>query len=356
MTHGFAFAAVAAATAAWTLLPFVPALRELLRPTDAAPLTMVGRDSGDITHFADGFRAFLDRHPELLEPTRAAGDVGTLGDGSGFARVASADGWERLPRGARGEITALVVVDAPLALPDGEVFAAEVYARQPLRGGVGATYRALLADAECVLPEDSVATRWVHARGPLDVGGDSALHNRASSDTRITMAPGVRFDRLGAPLIEVAADGLAPERERAPAAAAEGAPDAYHWIDGDLALPAGAVLRGHVVVRGAATLGRDARIIGSLKAHGRVSLDVGAVVTAALVTRLDVRLGESSCVGGPVIAEGDVELLPWARVGCFGAPTTVTCRRLTMRPGARICGRVATREGGRALGRPDAAA
>lgn len=55
------FLLLLAATAAWVLLPLIPALRELLRPTDAEPLNAVGHDAGDLTVFADGFRDYLAR-------------------------------------------------------------------------------------------------------------------------------------------------------------------------------------------------------------------------------------------------------------------------------------------------------
>src|SRR5688500_16219464 len=206
MTDVVAFAVLLVVAAAWMLLPFVPAIRELVRPTDAVPLGMVGRDAGDITYFAQGFGQFVDRQPALAHATAAHPPhppLGALRDGSAYARVTSDDMWASLPRGSAREVTALVVVDAPLALPSGEVFAAEVYARAPARGGLGTTYRAVLADDVLHLPSRSVVLRWVHARGALYVGRDSTLHNRASSDDRITLSHDVRFERLGAPLIEV---------------------------------------------------------------------------------------------------------------------------------------------------------
>jgi len=369
MNGAIVFGGMLLGTSVWVLLPFIPALRELLRPTDASPLQMVGRDSGDITHFARGFRLFLDRQPALRGGAADGGAedaLGRLEDGAPFARVATAAMWERVPRGPQHEITALVVLDSSLALPDGEVFAAEVYARRPMCGGAGTTYRAVLADDDCRLPGNSVVLRWIHANGPLDVGPDSALYNRASSDDRITMSHDVRFDRLGAPVIEVAAYGPRPVAEAAPerttfvpaaTAPSSGAQRAqhpvsmrpgeeYHWIDGDFELPAGTMLRGHVIVRGAATVRRGALLDGSLKTHHSVTIERGATVSGAVVSREDVAVGDEAVVGGPVIAEGDVVLCPWSTVGDVDGPTTVTCRTLTLTAGSRVHGRVATRDGG----------
>jgi len=50
------FLLLLAATAGWILLPLLPAIRELVAPTDAEPLNAVGHDAGDLTVFADAWR------------------------------------------------------------------------------------------------------------------------------------------------------------------------------------------------------------------------------------------------------------------------------------------------------------
>jgi hypothetical protein len=358
-----AFAVVLVVAAAWALLPFVPAIRELLRPTDATPLGMVGRDAGDITFFAHGFRQFVARQ-RALAPVHAPGHapedaVGSLEDGSPFARVTSADAWARLPRGASQEVTALVVVDAPLSLPNDAVFATELYARVPARGGLGAMYRAVLADDVFHLATRSTVLRWIHAHGALYVGGHSRLHNRASSDERITLSRDVAFDRLGAPVIEVVCGEARPtpppavaanlERRAAALSAArrdEHPPAPTRRVDGDFEVAEDTVSDGDVIARGDVIVRRGATLRGSVKSHGDAVIEAGAVVTGAVVSRHDVRLGSGSYAGGPLIAEGDCVIGRWAQVGDVESPTSVTCRRLTLSPGARVHGRVAPREGG----------
>ncbi|AHG91756.1 hypothetical protein J421_4219 [Gemmatirosa kalamazoonensis] len=357
MTGLLPFLVLLLGTCVWALLPFVPAVRELLRPTDAVPLGMVGRDSGDITYFATGFRAFLERHPILSSGSDPANVTGTLADGAPYARVATPGLWTQLPRGEHEEITAVVVLDGRMAVPPSQVFAAEVYARQPMLGGVGTTYRAVLCDDVCHLLSRSVVLRWIHARRALCVGRGSTLYNRASSDDRITLSSDVRFDRLGAPIIEVAGDGSRPSPPtptRTPyeppstmtRVLGEGAAVPFYRVEGDFVLPEATVLRGNVVVRGTAVVQRGARLEGSLKAHRDVRVEAGGEVTDALVSRRDVTVEEWGVVGGPLVAERDCALGRWSRVGDVGSPTTIACRRLTLSAGCRVHGRVSTRGGG----------
>jgi hypothetical protein len=55
------FLALLGLTLLWLLLPLLPALRELARPTDVAPLKVVDRSSGYVAYFARNFRQYLDR-------------------------------------------------------------------------------------------------------------------------------------------------------------------------------------------------------------------------------------------------------------------------------------------------------
>ena len=51
------FLALLGVTLAWLLLPMLPALRELMRPTDTAPLQVVDRSAGYVAYFARNFRS-----------------------------------------------------------------------------------------------------------------------------------------------------------------------------------------------------------------------------------------------------------------------------------------------------------
>jgi hypothetical protein len=52
MTPGLTFVLVFVAAVVWFLLPLIPALRELLWPTDIAPLKVMGRDAANVALFA----------------------------------------------------------------------------------------------------------------------------------------------------------------------------------------------------------------------------------------------------------------------------------------------------------------
>lgn len=353
MTPLVAFLLLLAGTLSWFLLPLLPALRELFRPTDIMPLQVVGRDAADVALFARGFQAYLTRQLGRLPTDAPAELLGKLPDGTPFCRG------PRLPEDLAAQATRddgldrVVVLSSAAALPGGGTFLREVYAQAAVAGGPSTIYRALLGDASLTLGPDSTVLRWIHARGELLVGDHSLLAGRASSDQAIRLGTGVSFDRLAAPRIVVAGGSEVPDlADAAPPSAFALPPDRarpigdHARVEGDLALPPGARYAGHLVVTGSLELGPGAQVTGNVKAHGPVTIADGAVVAGAVVSRISVTTGLRARVDGPVVAEMAVSLGPGTVVGEPQRPTSIAAPRVTAEAGVTLHGLVTATEGG----------
>lgn len=348
-----AFLLLLSFTIVWFLLPLIPAIRELLRPTDITPLQVVDRDAADVSLFARRFREYLTQQLQTL-PAESAGETeAVLNDGTPVFRG------RKLPDSLRNQslttegLRHLVVFNGPTALPGGELFLNEIFTTHSFVGGPQAVYRAILGDAGITLGPSSTVLRWVHARTELLVGDGSTLAGRASADTAIRMGAGVSFDRLSAPRIVV---GGGAELVEVPAAnpVEFALPDEgvmaigdHHRVEGDLTIPAGALLRSDLVVTGNVRLDGGAQLVGSLKAHGDVHLADGAVVDGAVVTRQRVVTGLRAVVGGPIIAEDEVALGPGTVIGQQHYPTSIAAPRISLARGVVVHGLVtSTSKGG----------
>jgi len=336
----------------WLLLPMLPALREIVRPTDVAPLKVVDRSSGYVAYFARNFRQYLDRQMAALPTEAQAGDyVGKLPDGTQFIRV------HKSPAGLSHEADAgtqnrLVVVDTPMTLQNDEIFLMEVYARAPTIGGEGSVYRAIYADRELGLGERSTVLRWAHAGGTLGVGSHSVLRGRITSDTDVVLGGNVVFERIGAPVISVGT-------VRVPSPAPVGElrswqlpPEArkigdHYRIDGDLQIPAGARIATSMVVTGTLAIGAGALIEGSVKAHGDIELADGVQVRGAVVARGRIMVGAAALLNGPVIAEGRIRIGHGSVVGGPDLPATVSAPEVELMAGATVYGQISAPMGGR---------
>ncbi len=340
------FLAVLAVTLAWFLLPLLPALRELLRPTDTTPLSVVERDAANLAYFADRFRLWITAQLAGLPLEIPEGDYyGRLPSGTGFVRVRNLP--EVLSRGPRpdGAHDRVIVTEAPVTLVGRETFLLEVYATAPWTGGPETTLRALYGTADVRLGSRSTVTRWVHSEGVLLVEDGSLLFGRASSASAIRLGTGVRFERIGAPRIEVGPAhprGTPEAVERTawiPPERARTVGDHLH-VDGDAELPAGTEHRGDLVVAGTLTIGAEARVEGSVKAHRSIQVGRGGTITGSVVSRTTIKTAGDVAIGGPVIAEDEILLGEGTMVGGPGRETTVVAPLVTLAPGVVVFGQV----------------
>jgi cytoskeletal protein CcmA (bactofilin family) len=330
----------------------IPALMELFRPTDIAPLKVVDRSSGYVAYFARNFRQYLEKQTAALPREAQAGDFfGLLPDGTQFLRVhKTADALTR--EAEEGTQSRLVVVDTPLTLKGGETFLMEVYARAPLVGGPGAVYRAVYAEQELTLGDRSRVLRWAHAGGRMVVGAHSVLRGRITSDTAVMLSGDVVFERIGAPVIAV---GAVQEPPPTPPSL----PKAFKFpkgarrvgdhvrVEGDLDVPEGLRVTSSVVVSGRLRIGLGAIVEGSVKAHGDVDLADEAQVKGAVVTRTRLMTGTGAWIAGPAIAEERVRLGKNTLVGGPDLPATVSAPEVELATGATVYGQISAPKGAR---------
>lgn len=346
------FLALFAVTLVWFLLPLIPALVELLRPTDIAPLQVVDRSSGYVAYFARNFRSYLEKQIAALPTEAQAGDfVGKLPDGTQFIRVhKSAEGLTH--EADAGTQNRLVVLDTPLTLPGNEMFLMEVYARATLIGGPNAVYRAIYAERDLGLGEASKILRWAHAGGTLGVSGHSVLRGRVTADKRVVLGHNVVFERIGAPVISVARENEPPPpppsnpREFRLPEGSRRVGD-HMRVTGDLDIPEGVRFMSSLVVSGTLRIGMGAIVEGSVKAHRDVELADEAQVRGAVVARRRIMVGAAAWIGGPVIAEERIRLGRDVVVGSPDMPATVSAPEVELANGATVYGQISAPMGGR---------
>ncbi len=344
------FLALLGVTLLWFLLPLIPALRELYRPTDIAPLKVVDRSSGHVAYFARNFKQYLER---ALPVEAGAGDYsGRMLEGTEFMRVNLRP--TAITEAEQRTHNRIVVFDTPLTLEGRETFLLEVYARAAMVFGPRTVFRAVYGEHDLALGEETQVLRWTHATGKLTVGAHSELRGRVSSDAAVQLGSDVGFDRIGAPVISA---GAAQEPPPPPPAT----PQAYRLpegarevgdhvrIEGDLAIPEGVQVTASLVVAGRLRLGLGAIVNGSVKAHREIVLGDEAQITGSVVSRTRITMGQAAWIGGSAIAERSVRLGKDAVVGSPTQPATVAATDVELVNGATVYGQISAMRGARTL-------
>jgi len=335
-----------------TLLPLIPALIELRRKSDAAPLNVIQQHAGEIRYFAQSFRSYMQELEPVLRQCAASGTnaSGVLPHGDEYVALGRGDG-ELLQALAERDATHPVVIVAGVDLlaPAATTFSREVFSSGRFLGGEKSNYRAILAEREVHLGASSCVMRWVHAVGPLTAERGCKLYGRASSDAAIRLHADCSFLRLNAPRIEI---GEAANPSVLPATSpADLSPQTTHrfFHDGDFEIQPDEVIRGNLVVRGRLRIGSGARVSGSVKSTKDMTLENGVAIAGSLISAQGMRIGRDCAVHGPVIAEHAIFIAAETCCGNAQNPTTVSAPEIEIEEGAQVFGTLWARESGRVV-------
>jgi hypothetical protein len=349
-------------TAALLALPATPALYELWKRSDAAPLP-TSRHDGRIANFADVFHSRLEPLLPQLEQCHTKREVSrTCIDGMQVLLV-GAENFDFHPSLAEG--VAAVMLCQTALIPAGRVVEADVHTDSTLHLGEGSALRAARGASDIILGRNSVVLRWLHAEGTIRLRPGSTAYGRLSAGRSIRLERGCGFERMHAPQILTldSHEGDADQRDTRslPSKAhdcqtqedacnvAQPAPDERDAftpsrkrlrIRGDFVLSAGETLNANVIATGELHLGPGARLFGTAKSHKDTVIEEGACVHGGIVCGGTVWLGPRSFVAGPVLAEADVIIAHGTQVGEPNALTTISSCGTRIAAGCQFHGTV----------------
>ncbi|MBK6660980.1 MAG: polymer-forming cytoskeletal protein [Proteobacteria bacterium] len=339
--------------------PFMPALREWLNGSDAAPLVVVREQDTNIRHFAASFfdqiQNFFER--EGIDPLSPPPDYeGEFRPGQRFLLLGpdSRPQWSDEIRRTR-LVDTLLIGCGDLMVEGGYVYEQEIYCGGQLYGGANATFRAVYAGTDLVLGQNCTVARWLHSQGHVHIGRDCTVYGRISSTSSITLAPGTRFQRLNAEVVRFASDaavagGLNMQR---PPPIPWTLPKAVRHLDehtvavaSDLKLYTATRVDSHLVADGRLEIGTSSELNGNIKARTALVLGAGCVVRGALVCPGPITIGPGCLVKGPVVSESTISIAAGSVIGTPGLATTVTAPRIRVESGCQVSGTLwATAEG-----------
>ncbi|RYG09477.1 MAG: polymer-forming cytoskeletal protein [Burkholderiales bacterium] len=318
-------------------LPFIPAVREWLRPTDASALPVSAQYTSDIDHFAR--RLHADVSARMGEgPSTGYED---------FDVLFSADIGELATARKR------VIVDGSVHSAQPLRSTQPVYVRGDLHAAAESRLPALYASGDIHLGAESVVHDWAHANGVLRIGDRGVALRRVSAGKAVMLGEEAWFERLQAPAIyfgkpDESLFGLQnPPADPVPATASYAdlpdavrqTPDLY-FIRGNCSLPPGKVFHGSLVVTGFLVIGEGTTVVGDIKAREGASIGPGAWVQGAITCDKRIYVFSGARTLGPVVSETDILIGEGAVIGLARAETTVSARNIIAEAGSVVHGSV----------------
>jgi predicted acyltransferase (DUF342 family) len=328
------YTAFALVCLAFLTMPFVPAVREWLYPTDAVALPISANYTSDIDHFARRLRADV------------AAKLG-LGNSTGYEDFDFVDNpVERMDwSGASRRLISRSSIDVATPIRS----ARPLYVEGDIHTGAESAFSALYASGDIDLNAGSKVHDWAHAEGVLRLGHNSVALRRISAGVAIELGNEAWFERLHAPVVHF---GSGNTREPAPDEAGQtpssyaDLPDAVQQtpslfvIRGNCALPAKRLYHGSLVVTGFLTIGAGTTVIGDIKARHGVSIGPRAWLQGAVTCEKRVYVFRDARVFGPVISESDILIGSDAVIGLPEAHTTVSAANIIVENGVVVHGTV----------------
>ena len=339
-------------------LPLLPALVELRRKTDALPLSVVQQNAGEIRHFANSFRTYIQGLEPILQRCVDSGTTatGTLADGEEYVVMGRVDEPHLRLFEKRDPVRpVLIMAGVDLVVPPEATFSKDIYARGQFEGGEKSSYRAVLGERNVHMGEASHVLRWVHAVGEFTAGLGCKLYGRASSDLLIRLQTDCSFLRMNAPRIETGRAASNPEETPQESAkpSSPGLRKSQRFLhDGDFEVHAGEVVNSNLVIRGRLHIHSGARICGSVKSVKDMVIEDGVSVEGSLISARKMRIGPGCAIHGPVIAERELAIAAGTRCGTGQYPTTVSAPWIELEEGVVVFGTVWARESGRVVASP----
>ena len=337
------------------MLLLVPALVELRRKSDALPLNVVQQNAGEIRHFANSFRTYIQGLEPIMQRCAASGttDTGTLPDNEEYVVLGRADEPLVLALQRRdADRPVVIAAGVDLIVPAGGTFSRDIYAGGQFIGGDKNNYRAILGEKSVRLGDASQVMRWVHAAGEFTAGLGSRLNGRVSSNTLIRLHSDCSFLRLNAPRIEIGPatmPGDAISSNSILPAHGDSAPSQRFLHDGDFEVPAGRVISSNIVIRGKLRIRSGARVCGSVKSEKGIVLEDGVSVEGSLISASQMSIGPHCSIHGPVVAERELTIATGTRCGTLEHPTTVSAPLINVEEGVAVFGTLWARERGQVV-------
>jgi len=337
------------ATTALAALPLTPALRELRRREDAAPLP-TRSDDGDIRSFAHSFRRYIE--PALADLDQAALAKETRS-------ITLADGSPALVLGGRGAcdfagrtVEQIVLCAHDAFLPPQVSFTRDLFVRGRLVGGADNVIRAAMVDGDASLGDRTIVLRWLHVQGSLTANSGCQFFGRVSADKLISLGYGCRFERISGPAIIAGLDEVPGYLERLQHTGNRSTIDRRFGrlrVNGEVHLATGDVVQGHIVALGNVRIDAGAQVTGSVKSHHDIHLGGGVEVHGAITSSGRLEISEKCFVRGPLLCEQEVVIGTGTQIGSPECATTISAPRIRIAPGAVVYGTLWAREFGEVM-------
>ncbi|MBN2320800.1 MAG: hypothetical protein JXR49_17100 [Acidobacteria bacterium] len=326
-------------------LPFLPGIVEWIRKRDAEPLFIPMEYIRNPRYFGNSFRRILK---DANADSESSPGIRTLT----LSKEEKVEITRSVHFGENLAIDHLVYTRGDLT-SDGHVFFnKELYVTGNVAIGCYNVIQAIAGDGDITLAEGTKCRRWLDAEGTIRTGRNCRLGMSVSSGDKIFLGKNCLFHRLfGMPIVTGREKTVAAHTAPAPSLPQKLLSNGLTFKPlKDRAIPPGAVVNENVVFLNDVEVGAGARLKGSIKSHGTLTIKEDVVVEGNIFSDGDIIIGRNAAVYGHVFSQMTVRIAGQSAISCSNKIKTVVGKKAVfLEPDVTIYGFLATEGEGKTI-------
>lgn len=324
-------------------LPFIPALRTLLRGPRMSPLR---QERGDASLLCENFRHLIENDfASLISLARQNGTIRSANDhGQPFIVLGFQSNLaEHLAQGSK-RLRSCVMASGHLDVPGELICDREIFAEGRINVAHHTVARSLLSHRDIAIGPRARVTRWTRSDRRLDVAEGACVKGWASAGIEIMLARRSSFQKVLAPQIRFgrAQDETDVRRSTDTTGRFEPPVRSGTWPGNghNLRVPPGHAVKGDLILSGTLEIGDACHIIGQIRADKGVRIGADVRIDGAVHANGAIEIGPRSCISGPVVSNDRLTVASGCIFGSAEVLSTVSAETILISEGCLAHGTV----------------
>ncbi len=325
------------------LLPFLPAIKELVQPQDARSLSINMEYSRDPRYFGNSFKGILKRALENENLKEGARQI-TLSKTETIEIISK----KKIEAGE--DLDYLIYSTGNFISLENVTLNKEIYVKGKASLGERNTLRALAAEGEVSLASKTTVIRWVDAEGEFTAERSCDLGWSISSASKLRIAPDCRFRRLYGMPVQTWKEGpekgiSVPDRKNADIEETAFISDKDWTI-----IPPRTKIDKTLIFKQNLRIKRNCVLDRDVKTYKKLVLEEGVQIRGNVFAENSITIGPLSRIFGNIFSQETIHLGEGTKIGRAGGTKSVVARgEVVLDRGVVIYGYVVAGKRGKVL-------
>ena len=312
------------------LLPFLPAIEEIVHPKDNKPLSINPNYIKDARYFDQSFKNILMKG--IGDSDAAPGEKEVKLSKKEIVEIANAKNIK-----SAETITKILYIKGDLTSEKKVKFEKEIYVTGKAIIGEENRLRAILCEKDILLSRGTHIIRWVGSEGNIIASEKCNLGVRTSCGSKLEINKGCIFKSLfGKPVVTYnghleensnLVKEVSPLKKEIDPKKIKELSDTAFVATRNFSIPPGSTIENDLIIKKDLLIKKESVINGSVKTYGTVTIQKDVKIYGDIFSDSDVIIGENCIITGNIFSQSRVIIASGVRVGNKGRVKSVIAKK-----------------------------